>query len=422
MPDGRRRYSPRSPKNRPCWPSVPAGSARRWGSSSAPWPCRSSLMPSPRWCWCGPARKGTSRPHGVVRSGGPVVVGVKLESPAEEAITFAFEDAARRSVSVRAVHGWNMPPALTSAACGHRTSAAGGHYRREDGRAEPSPARRGVSGTRPCRSSVTSWSGRPRADSSRLRQAGRCWSWAGAPGAPDSAMRIGAATQAAMHHADLPVAVVPKKDHEARAEDAMTATPGAVRFSRTLITRCAARVPPLLRVRSQPSVPPPMKRPDVPTAVGRCSLTPGAEGPGPPRHPACRAGETRQYPAGSPFPRPVIVTEAKEGEQVAIMHADVGDQIIVESQTIGGPRRDGEIIGIHHAGRHSALRREVVGFRPRDPRLPRARRPHPASRSPHARRGRLIVAGGDRTAPGTGTLAPAQGPPQPGAMVPKATP
>jgi hypothetical protein len=31
------------------------------------------------------------------------------------------------------------------------------------------------------------------------------------------------------------------------------------------------------------------------------------------------------------------------------MHASVGDQIIVESQTTGIPRRDGEIIGVHHA-------------------------------------------------------------------------
>lgn len=31
------------------------------------------------------------------------------------------------------------------------------------------------------------------------------------------------------------------------------------------------------------------------------------------------------------------------------MHADVGDQIIVESQTTGRPRRDGEIVGLHHA-------------------------------------------------------------------------
>lgn len=31
------------------------------------------------------------------------------------------------------------------------------------------------------------------------------------------------------------------------------------------------------------------------------------------------------------------------------MHASVGDQIIVESQTTGAPRRDGEIVGVHHA-------------------------------------------------------------------------
>lgn len=31
------------------------------------------------------------------------------------------------------------------------------------------------------------------------------------------------------------------------------------------------------------------------------------------------------------------------------MHASVGDQIIVESGTTGAPRRDGEIVGVHHA-------------------------------------------------------------------------
>lgn len=31
------------------------------------------------------------------------------------------------------------------------------------------------------------------------------------------------------------------------------------------------------------------------------------------------------------------------------MHARVGDQIIIESQTTGVPRRDGEIVGLHHA-------------------------------------------------------------------------
>ena len=31
------------------------------------------------------------------------------------------------------------------------------------------------------------------------------------------------------------------------------------------------------------------------------------------------------------------------------MHASVGDQIIIESGTTGAPRRDGEIVGVHHA-------------------------------------------------------------------------
>lgn len=31
------------------------------------------------------------------------------------------------------------------------------------------------------------------------------------------------------------------------------------------------------------------------------------------------------------------------------MHASLGDRLLVESATTGRPRRDGEIVGLHHA-------------------------------------------------------------------------
>ncbi|WP_030326843.1 universal stress protein [Streptomyces sp. NRRL B-3229] len=40
----------------------------------------------------------------------PVVLGLDIESPDETLIEFAFAAAARRSTSLRVVHGWNPPP------------------------------------------------------------------------------------------------------------------------------------------------------------------------------------------------------------------------------------------------------------------------------------------------------------------------
>ncbi|MEU9166365.1 universal stress protein [Streptomyces sp. NPDC048420] len=40
----------------------------------------------------------------------PVALGLDIESPDEELIAFAFAAAARRSTSLRVVHGWNPPP------------------------------------------------------------------------------------------------------------------------------------------------------------------------------------------------------------------------------------------------------------------------------------------------------------------------
>ena len=40
---------------------------------------------------------------------------------------------------------------------------------------------------------------------------------------------------------------------------------------------------------------------------------------------------------------------AEPWNAVTTMYADIGDEIIVESGTTDRPRRDGEIVGLHHA-------------------------------------------------------------------------
>ncbi|MFI8849076.1 universal stress protein [Streptomyces sp. NPDC053499] len=40
----------------------------------------------------------------------PVVLGLDADSPNDAVLAFAFEEAARRGAALRAVHGWNLPP------------------------------------------------------------------------------------------------------------------------------------------------------------------------------------------------------------------------------------------------------------------------------------------------------------------------
>ncbi|MFE0425589.1 universal stress protein [Streptomyces sp. NPDC058953] len=42
--------------------------------------------------------------------GGPVVLGIDAHEPDDVLIRYAFEDAARRGAVLRVVHGWNLPP------------------------------------------------------------------------------------------------------------------------------------------------------------------------------------------------------------------------------------------------------------------------------------------------------------------------
>lgn len=148
---------------------------------------------------------------------GPVVVGVKLESPAGEALTFAFEDAARRSVPVRAVHGWNMSPALTTRPVATAPPLAEGiteektdalHRLLEPWR-ERHPSVQvecHVLVGPPARGVVEAAAGGSLLVVGRRARRSRL------------GVRIGAVAQTAMQHAGLPVAVVPQDDHAEHAE------------------------------------------------------------------------------------------------------------------------------------------------------------------------------------------------------------
>ena len=148
---------------------------------------------------------------------GPVVVGVKLQSPAQAALTFAFEDAARRSVAVRVVHGWNMPPALTSRPAATPPPLAEGitdeksdalHRLLEPWRERfPSvPVECHVLVGPPARGLLEATAGGSLLVVGRRARRSRL------------GVRLGAVTQTALHHADLPVAVVPQQDHEGGSE------------------------------------------------------------------------------------------------------------------------------------------------------------------------------------------------------------
>ncbi|MFD0531809.1 universal stress protein [Kitasatospora arboriphila] len=96
----------RPPPGPSCWWSAPAGSAAspgwwwdRWGSPS---PSRSeapTVLVRSAGAQDGPHPEGTA-----------VVVGVDTRSPSPEVLEFAFREAARRGLVLRAVHGWTPPP------------------------------------------------------------------------------------------------------------------------------------------------------------------------------------------------------------------------------------------------------------------------------------------------------------------------
>lgn len=149
---------------------------------------------------------------------GPVVVGVKLESPVKEAISFAFEDAARRAVAVRAVHGWNMPPALTTRPVITAPPLAEGitEEKTDELNRLLQPWRERFPSVRveshvlvgpPARGLIEASAGGSLLVVGRRARRSRL------------GVRVGAVTQTAMHHAGLPVAIVPQRDHEEAPAD-----------------------------------------------------------------------------------------------------------------------------------------------------------------------------------------------------------
>jgi nucleotide-binding universal stress UspA family protein len=159
----------------------------------------------------GAREDGPSMWHGPVS--GPVVVGVKLESPAEEAITFAFEDAARRSVAVRAVNGWSLPPALTTRPAATAPPLAEGITDEKTdalSRLLEPWRERFPSVQVECHVLV----GTPARGLVEASEGGSLLVVGRRPRRSRPGVRIGAVTQSALHHADLPVAVVPAKERE----------------------------------------------------------------------------------------------------------------------------------------------------------------------------------------------------------------
>lgn len=144
---------------------------------------------------------------GAGREAGPVVLGVKLEDPAEDSITFAFEHAARCAVSLRAVHGWRLPPVYTDHPGG-----------------DPQPPELTEEKLHALRETLRPWRERyPSVDveclapaehpARRLVEAAEGGSLlvvARRARRPRFGLRVGTVTQTAMQHARLPVAVVPE--------------------------------------------------------------------------------------------------------------------------------------------------------------------------------------------------------------------
>jgi nucleotide-binding universal stress UspA family protein len=139
---------------------------------------------------------------------GPVVVGLDLVQPSREVLRFAFEAAALRGATLRAVHAWKLPAVFTygprmidqhqrselARREHHLLSTALLPWREKypqvtvDERAAPGNAAR----------HVIDW-----ADDASLLVVGRRMR------RPALGPRLGPVTQAALHHATPPVAVVP---------------------------------------------------------------------------------------------------------------------------------------------------------------------------------------------------------------------
>ncbi|SCK08696.1 universal stress protein [Streptomyces sp. WMMB 322] len=154
------------------------------------------------------ARREPSAPPGVPASG-HVLLGVDLPGPADELVSFAFGEAARRGCGLRIVHGWQMPLtmlAVRQTAEPSRLPAELGEERAEALHLALRPWREKYPGVRVDECALQ---GRParhllkEAQDASVVVVGRR-----VHRAPASTP-IGAVTHAVLHHATVPVAVVP---------------------------------------------------------------------------------------------------------------------------------------------------------------------------------------------------------------------
>ncbi|AXK32702.1 universal stress protein [Streptomyces armeniacus] len=158
-------------------------------------------------------RAGAAAPYGdgppdEAEPAGEIVVGLDLDRPPEEPLTFAFETAARWAARLRVVHGWGLPPAY-----GARESAVPESLAEEMTGEKDEALRmlllpwrdkwpevdvdRQVSLGWPARELLQASSGAPLVVVGRRRRT-----------APVGT-RIGSVTHAVLHHTEAPVAVVP---------------------------------------------------------------------------------------------------------------------------------------------------------------------------------------------------------------------
>lgn len=153
-------------------------------------------------------REASASPAGT-ESEGHVLLGVDLPGPADELVSFAFDEAARRGCGLRIVHGWQMPVtmlAVRQTAEPSRLPAELGEERAEALHLALRPWREKFPGVRVDERALQ---GRPAkhlltdAEDACLVVVGRR-----VHRAPASTP-IGAVTHAVLHHARVPVAVVP---------------------------------------------------------------------------------------------------------------------------------------------------------------------------------------------------------------------
>lgn len=140
---------------------------------------------------------------------GDVLLGVDLPGPADDLVSFAFDTAARRDCGLRIVHGWQMPLpmlAVRPTAEPSRLPAELGEERAEALHMALRPWREKYPGVRVDEQALEGRPARHLLKQSRdasLVVVGRRIA------RPPASTRIGSVAHAVLHHARVPVAVVP---------------------------------------------------------------------------------------------------------------------------------------------------------------------------------------------------------------------